>query len=136
MRAATPADAAHFSARTGCHFTPAARGVVACAADGAPRGMVLLDAWTHTGAQAHVLLETPAAGRTLLPAAVRWAFGPAGRTVLLGLIPLHHRRSRALAQRLGFREGARVADGYAAGDALILYTLRREDCALLKESPS
>jgi hypothetical protein len=73
--------------RTTAQLTNACRGIEAIDRNGRIVGMVCFDGWTPRGAFAHVAVESPAAVRALLRPAFSWAFGPAARETLFGLIP-------------------------------------------------
>lgn len=121
-------DAARWlEARTGCVLTREAKTVAVLDNSGVIRGVVGFDDWTHTGAQAHVAVDTPVAARTLVRESLRYLFRQARRSVMMGLVPASNAKSVQLAQRLGMRETYRVTDGWAQGVDLLLFELRRED---------
>lgn len=119
---------AWLEARVGCVLTPHATGVAVVREDGTPAAMAAFDRWTGSAAEAHVACEAPVAFRLLAREGLSYAFGPAGRTVLLALVREDNARSLSLCARLGFRRVHTVADGAASGVGLILHEMRREDC--------
>jgi hypothetical protein len=127
VRAAIPPDFAWFEKRTGYVLPSNARGL---AVGAPPRAMVAYDAWTPNSAHVHVAIEAPGTCRRLLTESFRWAFGAVG--VLVAVIRESNRRSVRLAQHLGFTETHRIADGWQAGEALIVLEMRREDCRWLR----
>jgi len=122
-RAATPDEIGWIASRTGYAFTAGARAIAAVDSAGEIRGMVAFDAWTESGCQCHVALDAPIAARTLRAAFFEY-LGQVGRSLALGLVPAHRARSVALAKRMGFVEKCRIADGWAAGDDLLILELR------------
>lgn len=133
VRAATMGDFSWFAQRTGYVLPSNARGVVT-GPEGAPRGMVAFDTWTPNSAHAHVAIDAPGSCRTLLVEAFRYAFSAVG--VLIGLIREANAKSVRLARHLGFREISRVRDGWQAGEALLVFEMRREECRWLKGGTS
>jgi L-amino acid N-acyltransferase YncA len=128
LRAATPADCALLTERTGYTPAPNASGLVAEMA-GRIAGMVLFDTWTPNSAHAHVVVEAPAPCRALLRAAFAYAFSHVG--VLFGVIRHGNARSLRLAQHAGFRQLAVLQDGWAPGEPLLLLQMRRDECRFL-----
>jgi hypothetical protein len=131
-QAASPAQLRWLEARAGCLLTPGARGVAAVDDKGHTRGVVAYDCWTESAAQAHMAVDTPMAWRALLPHVFTYPFLSAGKRLLLGIIPASNRRSVAMTKRLGFSEAYRVRDGWAAGDDLVVFEMRREECRYLE----
>jgi hypothetical protein len=129
--AALPEDFTWLQARTGVALTPDVRGVKAVRPDGSVAGLVAYDLWTEGACQVHLAVETPAAWRCLLEPAFQYPFLEAGRRVLLGMAAASNRPLLRLLTRLGFTRTATIPDGIAPGDALHLFTLRREACRYL-----
>jgi L-amino acid N-acyltransferase YncA len=130
-RAATPEERSALAEAVGVHLSPGARGIVAVDATGRVRGGVLYDGWTENAVTVHMATSTPMAWRALVPAVYEYPFVEAGRGVVLGYVRSSNTASARLTRHLGFREVHRVRDGFAQGDDLILFELRREDCAHL-----
>lgn len=128
-------------ARTGCVLTPQATMVSAVHQVALSpehelqriRGVVAYDNWTENAVQAHMAVESPIVWRHLLEPAFDYPFRQCGKGVLLGIIPSHNSKSVEMTRSLGFRESHRVKDGWAKGDDLIVFEMRREDCRYLKE---
>lgn len=118
-------------ARLGPVLTSNAKAIKAIDATDTIRGMVAYDNWTTTAVQAHMLVESPIVWRSLVGPAFRYPFEEAGKTLLLGLIPEHNRRSVEMTYRLGFQIAHRVLDGWAPGDDLLLFEMRKSDCRWL-----
>ena len=96
--------------------------------------MVGYDGWTENAVQAHMAVEAPSVWRRLLRPAFSYPFEEAGKGLLLGVIPSHNARSAQFARRLGFRLAYEVLDGWAAGDALLFFEMRRDECRWLQRS--
>lgn len=129
------ASAAHLDwlrTKTGCALTPQAQGLAVLDASNVLRGVVAFDGHTPAAVWCHIALETPAALRPLLREGFPYVFQH--RAVLLGMLPEHRRAARAFAARLGFRLVSRVSDGWAPGEALLVYELRREACRWIRRT--
>ena len=122
-------------ARTGCVLSRNARVLVAWR-HGIILGMVAFDGWTPNAVEFHMALDSPLAWRRLHPLVLDYAFQHAARNVVIGVIPSHNKRSLKLARhlcrdfikrKLGVAgEAHRVADGWAPGDDLVIYEIRRQ----------
>jgi RimJ/RimL family protein N-acetyltransferase len=67
--------------------------------------------------------------RQLLTEAFRYAFGAVG--VLVAIIRASNERSLRLARHLGFKDTYRVADGWQAGEDMLVLEMRRAQCRWL-----
>jgi L-amino acid N-acyltransferase YncA len=114
--------------RTGCAVTSDFRGIEATDAAGRIRGFVAYCNWTKTAVQLHIAVEAPSVWRALLRPALEYPFVECGRRVLLGLIAASNKRSARFARAVGFRDVARIRDGWDVGEDFVLFQLRREDC--------
>ena len=130
MRLVVQADGAWLTARTGYAPSGDFRALVAIREDGTVAGMVGFDGWTPESVHMHIALEAPAAGRCLLRPAFAEAFAGA-RTRAIGVIRGGNTRSLRVAQHLGFREVYRMVDGWAKGEDVVLFEMRREECRWL-----
>jgi RimJ/RimL family protein N-acetyltransferase len=79
-----------------------------------------------------VLVKSAAACSRLLADALAYAFRHVG--VLLGVIRASNERSLRLSRKVGFRETHRVADGWQAGEDLIVFEMRREECRWIERA--
>lgn len=127
-------DFAWLTERTGLRPATDCQAIEAVDADGRTRGMVAFEGWTANAVIAHVALDSVGAGRALLRPAFAYPFTEAGRGMLLGLVPGDNRKSLNLARRLGFRETHRIVDGWKTGADLVLFEMRRAECAWLKQA--
>lgn len=123
-------DASLLASRTGYRPSAGFRSLVAIREDGSTAGMVGFDGWTPNSVHMHVALGVAAAARPLLRPAFAEAFAD-GRSMALGSVRSSNARSLRLAIRLGFREVYRVKDGWAAGEDMVLFEMRREECRWL-----
>ena len=131
IRAATTGDFAVLTGATGYVPPSNARGLVS-EVEGRVLGLVVLDTWTPNSAHIHVLVRATIACRHLLQAALTYAFQHVG--VLLGVVRAANAQSMRLAQRSGFREVQRVADGWQKGEDLIVFEMRREECRWIERA--
>lgn len=130
MKLAVHPAGAWLAERTG--YVPGGdfRTLVALREDGSTAGVVGFDRWTPGSVHMHIALESPAAGRLLLRPAFAEAFS-GGRTLAAGLVRGGNVRSLALAKHLGFREAYRMRDGWAPGEDMVLFEMRRAECRWL-----
>lgn len=128
VRAATEADLSWLLGRVGFAPTPHLKGVAAVDERGLTRGCVGFDYWTGSSCQVHMASSTPIVWRALLPAALDYAFRQTRRVCCVAMVREKNAASRALVQHFGFREQARLEDGAARGEALLMFVLRPEWC--------
>jgi RimJ/RimL family protein N-acetyltransferase len=114
--------------RTGCALTSDFRAIEAMDGRGDVRGMVGYCNWTKAAVQLHIAVEAPSVWRALLRPALEYPFVERGQRVLLGLIAASNKRSARFARAVGFRDVARIRDGWDVGEDFVLFQLRREDC--------
>lgn len=112
-------------------LTASARGLEVVDARGV-RGAVAYDQWAPNSCQAHMAVDTPVAWRTLLPHVFLYPFTHV--QVLIGVIREKNEASWKMAESLGFRLAYVLKDGWAPGEALRQYEMRREDCRWLPKS--
>ena len=131
VRQAHPEHFAWLQERTGCVLTSDFRALEAVSGERIT-GMVGYCNWTPNAVEAHMAVDSAIAWRHLVGPAFEYPF--ATREALLAVVPAHNERSLRLTRKFGFTEAHRVRDGWAAGDDLILFELRRGDCRFLKEN--
>jgi RimJ/RimL family protein N-acetyltransferase len=127
LEAAEPHELTWLEHRAPCILSPAAKGIVARARGSEePLAVVAFDNWTANAAWVHFAVRDPRIffGQTIREA-WGWVFQHVG--VLLSTVRESNTRSIRLQKGLGFTELARIPDGYAGGEALIIMQLRRED---------
>lgn len=129
IRAAPKEHFGWIEERTGLSLSANARAIEAVDGKGHIRGQVAFDGWTPTACQAHMAVDHPIVWRSLLVPALDYAFQQAGKIVLVGIIAAHNAASRRFARAVGFRDIARIKDGWEAGDDLVVYQLRKQDAA-------
>jgi hypothetical protein len=127
VRAATPAAFGWMTERSGYTPLPDAIGLEVVGSAGTA-GLVLLDGRTDTMAQIHVALETPRVAARIRRAVFRLAFGQLGLRVIVTVLAASNAAAVRLANGMGFTVAGRIRDGFAVGDDLLLYELRREHC--------
>lgn len=126
--AAPREDFGWMEARLGPALTSNARAIKAVDATGRIRGMVAYDNWTEAAVQSHMAVDSPVVWRSLLGPAFSYPFEECGKSLLLGIIPMHNHQSVAMARHLGFRETYRIRDGWAEEDDLLVFEMRRHEC--------
>lgn len=117
--------------RAQCGLTPNAKAIKAVTDDGRIVGMVAYDNWTHNSVECHMAADSPIAWRKLLWPAFSYPFEQEGMGIILGIMPASNERSQGLVRRFGFNEAYRVKDGWAVGDDLVVFEMRKENCRWL-----
>lgn len=79
-------------------------------------------------------VESPIIWRHLLRPAFEFAFERSKRSLLVGIIPAHNLRSASFAQAVGFELAHIVRDGWAPGDDMLVFEMRKEQCRWLEPS--
>ena len=128
IRHAGPDDVSWLVSRTAYDPPPGFCGLVAVGEDGAIRGLIGFDRWTPSSACMHAAIDVPAACRGLLREAFTYLFRDTGRAVARAEVRAGNERSMRATAHLGFQETSRVVDGWAPGEDLVLFELRRGDC--------
>lgn len=131
------APSEHFGwmlSRIGYAPTAGFKAIEAIDYSGAIAGMIGYDNWTPNSVNMHVFLERPIAWRALVRPAFEYPFLQAGKEYVLGLLPASRSKVVKFLSRLGFREQARIRDGFAKGDDLIFSALHRDDCPVLRKA--
>lgn len=94
-------------------------------------GAVALDCFTANSAQMHVAIDRPMAIRKLRPAIFAYLFGDppngAGCSIALGTVRASNTKALIFDRKLGFKPLARIRDGWAKGEDILLLELRKED---------
>lgn len=132
VRAAPPEHYQWIAARASLILGPHFRALEALDGQGNILGMVGYDGWTPNSCSMHVAIENPIAVRRLLARAFTTPFR-LGRNVLLASVLSTNEKSLKFAKHLGFRQKARIQDGWSDGVDLLILELRRENCRWVKE---
>lgn len=133
VSAAPPENCAGLAQILGLAVTPQFRAIQAQREDtGEVVGMVGFDRWTDNAVELHVWFSKPNALRALLTPAFQFAFEQNGKGVALGVVGSLNSRALEMDKHLGFEEVARIKDGKAPGEDLVLLQLRKENCKWLK----
>jgi hypothetical protein len=91
-------------------------------------GIVVMDSWTPSGCQTHFAIDNPMAIRAGLfrEVAIHIHY-TCGRRYIFGLIPANNEKAHKFDLKMGFKEVARVPDGFAEGIDYIVVRMARED---------
>lgn len=96
-------------------------------------GMVGFDNWMTNSVEMHFAVDRPAALRSLINVAFKFAFQQCGREYIIGLTPASREKILSWRERIGFKEIHRLKDGFAKGDDLVYSVLHRDDCRWLRK---
>lgn len=119
--------------RTGYDPAPGFRGLVAVGEDSRIRGFIGFDRWTPASACMHVAVDSPGSCRGLLRAAFGYLFEETGRALARAEVRAGNAASLEATRRVGFREVFRTPGGWAAGEDLVHFEMRRDECRWLKK---
>jgi hypothetical protein len=117
--------------RSGCVLTADFRALEVVDEHGAVRGMVGYDSWCPNSVQVHMAVDKPMAWKYLVPAIFEFPFLECNRGIAVGVIPAHKAMALKTVRTMGFREVARIQDGFKPGEDLVIHQLRREECKYL-----
>jgi RimJ/RimL family protein N-acetyltransferase len=96
-------------------------------------GAVIFDNWTENSVCAHMIITKPMLLRHgFLEECFDFAFNVSGRKVMTGLVNSDNIKAQKLDEHIGFKEIARLHDGWKDGVDIIMYEMRKEDCRWLK----
>lgn len=132
IRAAPPEHFTWLSERI--HYTPKADFRAIEAVDdstGEIVGMVGFDHWWPNSVQMH-WAGSGARARALIRPAFSYPFDECARDVVLGFTRAGLVRECDFVLRLGFREAHRIEDGWAKGEDMVVFEMRKHECRWLK----
>ena len=91
-------------------------------------GIVIMDSWTPSGCQTHFAIDNPICIRRGLFREVALHIHVAcDRRYIFGLIPANNEHAHKFDLKMGFREVARIPEGYDIGVDYIVVRLAKED---------
>ena len=97
-------------------------------------GVVVMDSWTASGCQTHFAIDNPICiRRGLFNEVARHVYVTCGRRYIFGLIPANNEKAHKFDLKMGFKEVARVPDGYDIGIDYIVVRMSREECRWLPQ---
>ncbi len=97
-------------------------------------GVVVLDSWTQSGCQSHFAIDNPMCIRAGLFREVAYHVHiTCGRKYIFGLIPADNEKAYKFDLKMGFKEVARVPDGFAEGVDYIVVRMSKEENIWLPE---
>lgn len=121
-RASTPEDTRWFCETTSYAPSPEFGGITAFDTRGL-QAMVGLDFWTKTSVHVHIAIVNPHALRGLWRELLKY-LKMHGRTILIGMTPGHLKRALRMTLGLGFKEVARIRDGWDTGSDIVITEYR------------
>ena len=109
-------------------WTPGLSAIEAVDAQGRIHGMVGFDGVMPNAVSMHIALDNAAALRSLLKPAFRVVFNVYGMGVARAMVRGSNARSLDLVAHAGFKFAYRSVDGWAKGEDLLLFEMRRDEC--------
>jgi len=104
------------------------QGIVAYDDKGKIAGIVVMDSWTPSGCQTHFAIENPMCiRRGLFREVAVHIHVTCGRPYIFGLIPANNDKAHKFDLKMGFKEVARVPEGYDIGVDYIVVRLAKEE---------
>lgn len=96
---------------------------------GAISGIVVMDSWTKSGCQAHFAIDNAMCiRRGLFNEVARHIYVDCGLEYIFGLIPANNEKAHKFDLKMGFKEVARIPDGYDIGVDYIVVRMSRAEC--------
>ena len=112
--------------RAGIVCGPQFKAIEALNENGQIVGMVGFDGWTPNSVCMHVAIDDPLAVRCLLKPAFGIVF--TARNIAIGQVISTNQAALDFDKHLGFKEVARIRDGWKPGVDVVLLEMRRADC--------
>jgi hypothetical protein len=133
VRAAPPEHYGWLCSRLGLSPGWKFRAIEAVDTYGRIQGMVGYENWTESACFMHCAVDNKAAYRRLLHPSFEYPFIEGGRSLVLGLRASNHIALNN-ARVLGFRETYRIKDGWATGEDMVLFEMRKDECRWLRRA--
>ena len=97
-------------------------------------GMVIFDNFMYNSAQAHIVLASPMVLKYgFLEEAFDLVFEGFGKDYLYGFVREDNHKALKLNKHLGFKETARVKEGYGPGCDYIMMELHKDNCTMYNQ---
>lgn len=97
-------------------------------------GVVIMDSWTKSGCQVHIAIDNPMCIRAgLLNEVATHIHVVCGRRYVFGTVPANNKKAYNFDLKIGFKEVARVPDGYAEGVDYIIMRMSKEENPWLRK---
>tara|TARA_R110000803_G_scaffold47337_4_gene98777 strand:+ start:205 stop:648 length:444 start_codon:yes stop_codon:yes gene_type:complete len=91
-------------------------------------GVIIMDSWTDSGCQVHIAIDNPICIRAgLLREAATHIHIVCKRKYIFGTVPADNKKAYNFNLKIGFKEVARVPDGYSEGVDYIIVRMSKED---------
>ncbi len=91
-------------------------------------GIVVMDSWTPSGCQTHFAIDNPVCIRRGLFHEVAYHIHiTSGRKYIFGLVPADNEHAHKFDLKMGFKEVARIPDGYGEGVDYIVVRMSKEE---------
>jgi hypothetical protein len=133
FRAVTPYDRDWIVEQLGITWTDDTGGVIADDGHGTtPLGVGVTQLWTENAVTGHMAATTPRVWRRGLHREYfDYIFNACNRTWLFGQVEEGKGNALSIDKKFGFREVARIPDGFRDGCDMILLVMHRDECRFL-----
>ncbi len=112
------------------------QGIVAYDGDGLIAAAFVADSFNTDSCNVHIAIDRPLVIKYgFLHEIARHIFVTCDRQRMFGLVPANNEKALRLDTHMGFREVARVPDGYATGVDYVVLRMDRETCPWLESLP-
>lgn len=126
-----PSDLPFFKRKLTLSLGNDARGIVAFR-DGKLSAAVAAHEWTPNSCFMHWIIEDPMVLRhKLFEQIADWIFNETHRTIIYGKIVHTNSKSIKLAEHIGFKQIARLKDGFKEGVDFLIFEMRKDTCRWL-----
>lgn len=96
----------------------------------------VLDTWTETSVQAHLIMANHWVVRHgFFNEVTDYVYNVAGRKLMIGLVPSNNEAALSVDAKIGFHEVARIPEAVAEGVDMVVLTMTPEQCHYYTEAP-
>ena len=114
------------------------KGISALSDSGELYGVCAMESWTEGSCQVHIVINNPIClkGYKLFREVFNYIFNVGNRHTALGFVSADNDKALNFDKKIGFKELARIKDGFKLGTDTVILELRRENCKWIdKEAP-
>jgi len=110
------------------------KGISARSDTGELYGVCLMESWTEGSCQVHVVVINPICLKNykFIIEVFNYIFNVGNRFVVIGFVSSNNVKALSFDKRIGFKEIARIKDGFKKGIDTVILELRRENCKWIK----
>ena len=103
-------------------------GITALDDDGVPQAVCIMDNWSHNSCMMHIWIGNPFVLKHGYAEAVFGYTFSDGREKVIGITPSDNQKALKFNRHIGFKEIARIKDGYKKGVDYIVTEMNKDEC--------